>query len=321
MAPEFLKAAWRPIRSLGTGLAEPFLLARFNRNIQVGRDKIEALTDTQLAPYLETEWSRAKDLDDKLQKLTAALSVAVTVGGLVATTILQDLNAGPAKYVTAVLFLSASLYLLGGVWLGFNGLRPKARWGYGAAFIAIAEGKDKVAARKKRIEALANFERDNLIRSNEASAATSAIRNGVLLFGAALIVGVAAASLGKSQPAAVETTAGSAPAIRINVETERGIKASQAETCAASTIDEAPPSPATKDLSADRPPPQISGRERGRLSPSGQTSGNKQTGRRKRDPGKDNISCVAIAPAERQAAAPDDSLQVPPGSISPNNPG
>ncbi len=98
---------------------------------------IAELSNEDLAKLIEAEWTRGKELDDKLQKLTAALSVSGTVGGLVASTMLQDLAASGWKATAAALFLLAAGLLLTGVLIGFNGLRPKPRYGYGAGYIGV----------------------------------------------------------------------------------------------------------------------------------------------------------------------------------------
>ncbi|SEM93851.1 hypothetical protein SAMN05192583_1591 [Sphingomonas gellani] len=190
----------RPIRFLAGELWTPIAMWRTNSTIRqraiATGGPIAALSNDDLAKLIEAEWTRGKELDDKLQKLTAALSVSVTVGGLVGSTMLQDLVASGWKIAAAVLFLLAVALLLTGVLIGFNGLQPKPRYGYGAGYLSIvASGGD--AARKEMIAAARSFERDNLLRANEAVAAIVSIRNGVLAFAAAMLVGLIAAGLGK----------------------------------------------------------------------------------------------------------------------------
>ncbi len=170
---------------------------------------IRALSDEDLKKLVDSEWTRAKELDDKLQKLTAALSVSVTVGGLVATTILQDLAWSGLKLAAVVLFLFAALLLFGGVLLGFNGLRPKPRHGYGAAFMRkVATGGG--VAKDALVAAAGGFQRDNMIRANEASAATASIRNGIVIFVVAVVLGAVAAAAGKTPPSHETSPAGAA---------------------------------------------------------------------------------------------------------------
>ncbi|RWB94991.1 MULTISPECIES: hypothetical protein [unclassified Mesorhizobium] len=146
---------------------------------------IRSLSDGDIKKYVDSEWTRAKELDDKLSKLTASLSIALTVGGAVAKTIVDGLAASPIKIaVLTLLFLSMVFFLYGAI-LGFRGLRPKPRFGYGAKFMNAVEagGED---ARKTLNEAAASFEVLNMIRANEASAAIDLIRNGIIFFAVAM---------------------------------------------------------------------------------------------------------------------------------------
>ncbi len=192
---------FRSIQFLARELWTPVAMWRINsmirrRTLGTG-GPIAELSNEDLAKLIEAEWTRGKELDDKLQKLTAALSVSVTVGGLVASTMLQDLVASGWKVAAAVLFLLTAGLLLTGVLIGFNGLRPKPRYGYGAGYLNIvAAGGD--LARKEMVAAARSFERDNLLRANEAVAAIVSIRNGVLTFASAMLVGLVAAGLGKA---------------------------------------------------------------------------------------------------------------------------
>lgn len=191
-------------RSLLTNSLEPLRVVFVNRKLAaapVDDVDIKALSDEDLKKLVESEWTRAKELDDKLQKLTAALTVSVAVGGLVASTILQDLALSRIKVASGVLFLLAAMFLFGGVLLGFNGLRPKPRYGYGAAFMRKVACTDGTVARDALIAAAAGFQRDNMIRANEASAATASIRNGIVIFVVAMLLGLIAAVAGKAPSA------------------------------------------------------------------------------------------------------------------------
>jgi hypothetical protein len=159
------------------------------RSAPIDDTDIKALSDDDLAKLVAGEGVRAKELDEKLQKLTAALSVAVTVGVLVGQTILQGLPNSGLKMTAAILFFLAALLLIFGVLVGFDGMRPRPRYGYGARFLrSIAKGG--VVARTSLEAAAVGFQRDNTIRANQASAAATSVRNGVLLFIAAILIGM-----------------------------------------------------------------------------------------------------------------------------------
>jgi hypothetical protein len=167
------------------------------RRSDVRDPDIPHLGDADLEALVESEAARAKELDEKLQKVTASLSVAVAVGGLVGQTLLQDLVASTTKMAAAFIFLVAAAYFATGVLVGFGGLRGKERYGYGAAYRRIrAAGGDP--ARQQLEAAVAWAQRDNIIRSNEATAAAMSIRNGIVAFAIALLIGTWAAVFGKA---------------------------------------------------------------------------------------------------------------------------
>lgn len=113
---------------------------------------IRTLTDDDVKKYVESEWVRAKELDDKLSKLTAALAIALTVGGAVAKTIVDGMAASPIKLAVLTLLFFSMAFFLYGAMIGFRGLRPKARFGYGAKFMnATAVGGE--TARKMSMTA------------------------------------------------------------------------------------------------------------------------------------------------------------------------
>lgn len=171
--PRLLWAQWKIIKTA----EEPQL--RSARWLDLGRDKLLAL--------LDLEWERAQALEDKLFRLTTTLAVAVTAGGVVAKSLIESLVGWPARWVVFSLLVYAILLLFVGAVMGFSGLRPKPRPGYGPDFALKVQGRG-VGAKRAAADALADFEVKNLLRSNEASAANLAIRNGVLAFGAALLL-------------------------------------------------------------------------------------------------------------------------------------
>jgi len=148
---------------------------------------IREMRDGDIDRYLDLEWARAKELDDKLSRLTATLSIGLTLGGVASKFILEQLSASPARTAFLVLILvSMALFLLGAL-LGFSGLRPKPRYGYGPVYLnRIASGGD--TARRAKESAAEGFMITNIIRNNEASAAIDLIRNGILFYGLALVV-------------------------------------------------------------------------------------------------------------------------------------
>lgn len=145
---------------------------------------------------------------------------------------LQDIHASWPKITAVVLFLVAAAFLFFGAILGFNGLRPKPRWGYGAQFLRImAAGGTE--ARKACIDAATNFQRDNLLRSNEAYAAIASIKNGVIFFALAVIASLLASKDGK--PAKNENSHKASSSIT-NIEITNSVDQRQSNTSCSHSI-------------------------------------------------------------------------------------
>jgi hypothetical protein len=188
--------AFIPI-SMAKSLVTPIHMKVVNRKLlkqDLSKEPFQELSDDQLDGLVQSEWQRAKEIDDKLYKLTAALSIAVAIAGLAGTTLLQTLSHSNMKYPIAIIFLLASLQFIVGVYIGFSGAIPKPRYGYGAGYLSkIASGND--SAHLERVSAASAFQRDNLIRSNEATAATISIRNGILTLSFALLASLLTAMI------------------------------------------------------------------------------------------------------------------------------
>ncbi|WP_312806249.1 hypothetical protein [Agrobacterium cavarae] len=212
----------RLTKMIGSWLAEawyqifPFpRLIAFNRTVRGNRDKVDerqlawaSLGRQALLPILAEEWDRAKFIDEKLFKLTTALSLAVAAVGVASKAVLDALPAGPLKVGVTVVLLYAVVSLFVGTLMGFSGLRPKPRVGYGPDFAVQIRHDNKYAA-ERIADALKDFETKNIIRSNEASAANMAIRNGVIAFALAMTFSLFLPP--KPEPPAT-------PSIRINVD-------------------------------------------------------------------------------------------------------
>ncbi len=200
----------RTLRDIAVGAfseaIEPVEMVLVNRRLRRTSSSdadVAALSDDDVLAFLAADGARAKELDEKLQKLTAVLSVAVTVGGLVGQTLLGGVTASRLKTAIAITFLVAELYLVVGVVVGFDGLRPRPRYGYGPGFLRLMAAGGKVK-QDELVRAANGSLRDNMIRANQASAAASAIRNGVLVFAFAVVLGLWAA---ERSPSPVSTGA------------------------------------------------------------------------------------------------------------------
>lgn len=189
----------RLTKMIGSWLAEawyqifPFpRLIAVNRTVRGNGNKVDerqlawvSLGRQALLPILAEEWDRAKFIDEKLFKLTTALSLAVAAVGVASKAVLDSMPAGPLKVGVTVVLLYAIVSLFAGTLMGFSGLRPKPRAGYGPDF-ALQIRHDNKHAAERIADALKDFEIKNIIRANDASAANMAIRNGVIAFALAM---------------------------------------------------------------------------------------------------------------------------------------
>jgi hypothetical protein len=147
------------------------------RTEQWGKLPIETLLK-----IISEEWERAKSLDDKLTKTTAALSISGAVGGVASRPLLDGLAASPMKIIILVCIFFSITSLFSGVMMGFSGLRPRPRGGIGPDFAVKIQHSDEQISKKACVDALSHFEVLNIQRANEADGANIAIRNGILSF-------------------------------------------------------------------------------------------------------------------------------------------
>ena len=151
----------------------------------IGRDPefaaICSLNMDKLESLVDSESQRAKDLDEKLSKLTSVLSITLMISGVATKMISDGMSSTLPGTLAILLFFLAMAFLFCGVLIGFGGLRPKPRFGYGATYLhSRQEGGEK--AEKVMKVVVSSYQVANLIRSNNASAASDLIRNGIITF-------------------------------------------------------------------------------------------------------------------------------------------
>lgn len=146
-----------------------------------------ALPQERLEKLVDLEWERARHIDDKLSKATASLSVAVTLGAAVVKSVADGIDPSWQKDAVLLLLCLAMVLMAIAAVLGFNGLRPKARFGYGPDF-AVKLSADASKSTALLASALAGFEVENRLRANEAMTAVDSLRNGVVLFATAVLL-------------------------------------------------------------------------------------------------------------------------------------
>lgn len=170
-------------------------------------EDIRKLDTENLKALAAAEWQRSKDLDDKLSKLTAVLSVALTISGVVTKMVADGLSSSLLGTLTMLLMFLAMVFFFVGALVGFGGLRPKPKFGYGGTYLRIlAEGGDRADAELKGVAS--SFQVANAIRANFGSAAIDLIRNGIIAFA----LGIALSAFAPApSPAPATPDAGSAP--------------------------------------------------------------------------------------------------------------
>lgn len=143
------------------------------------------LTADELDERLRQEHSRASMLDDKTFKLTISLSVGLTVLGSVAALVIKAVAQPLVHLLLAAIVCVALVYLLLAGFVALGALRTRRTYGYGTHFLLLRRQSDapNVAA-----DALARQELVNTIRHLRNEAAYQALRNGLFLLFAGLLL-------------------------------------------------------------------------------------------------------------------------------------
>lgn len=163
-------------------------------------EDIRKLSIDNLKALAGTEWQRSKDLDDKLSKLTAVLSIALTISGVVTKIVSDGMPSTLLGTLAFMLMFLAMLFFFFGALIGFGGLRPKPKFGYGGTYLRILqEGGEGAEEELKGV--VSSFQVANAIQANYGSAAIDLIRNGIITFA----LGIALSAL---VPSALKPTGG-----------------------------------------------------------------------------------------------------------------
>lgn len=148
-------------------------------------DDIRKLNVDNLKALAASEWQRSKELDDKLSKLTAVLSIALTISGVATKMVSDGMSSTLFGTLAIVLMLLAMVFLFFGTLIAFGGLRPKPKFGYGGTYLRILqEGGEKAEEELKGV--VSSFQVANAIQANYGSAAIDLIRNGIIAFAAGI---------------------------------------------------------------------------------------------------------------------------------------
>jgi hypothetical protein len=149
-----------------------------------------SLPAEQLMERLKEERARAVALDDKTFKLTLSLSVGLTVLGSTAAVLVRAVSAPTMQATLTVIIGVALFYVLSAGFVAIGALRTLPSFGYGTAFLQ----QQQAGAPNAIADALARQEIMNSIRHLRNETAYQAMRNGlVLLFAGVLLFAAALA--------------------------------------------------------------------------------------------------------------------------------
>jgi hypothetical protein len=144
-------------------------------------DDIRKLNMDNLKDLAASERQRSKDLDEKLSKLTAVLSIALTISGVATKMVSDSISTTSYGTLAIILMFLAMFFLFCGTLIGFSGLRPKPTFGYGGTYLHILQVGGETAEKELK-GVVSSFQVANAIRANYGSAAIDLIRNGVIAF-------------------------------------------------------------------------------------------------------------------------------------------
>ena len=180
-----------------------------------GFSDYETLPKDQLERRLKEERQRASAMDEKTFKLTLSLSVSLTVLGSMAAFVTNAISSATVQATLTILFGVGLFYALAAGFTAVGALRTQRTYGYGTAF--LLEQQREQDAPRILADALARQETMNIVRHLRNETAYQALRNGLLmLFAGILIFSVTLTyqslrPLPTSQTAHVQDSIGSTP--------------------------------------------------------------------------------------------------------------
>ena len=147
-----------------------------------GYTEFEILSVDQLEQRLDEERQRAVALDEKTFKLTLSFTLGLTILGLTAVFLAEGVSSNAVETVIGI----GILFVLGAGWVALTALRTAPSYGYGTHFLLHLrkhENKQTVLA-----DALARQETMNQIRHLRNETSFQALRNGLVLIFAGIIL-------------------------------------------------------------------------------------------------------------------------------------
>ena len=136
-----------------------------------------------LKQRLREEHQRASSMDEKTFKLTLSLSVGLTVLGSAAAFLTNMISSGAIQTTSTIVIGCGVLYVLAAGFVALGALRTLPTYGYGTKFLLQYQNDQRMLA-----EALACQEAMNIIRQLRNETAYQALRNGLCLVYAGIMI-------------------------------------------------------------------------------------------------------------------------------------
>ena len=143
-----------------------------------------SLSAAQLTDRLKEERQRASAMDDKTFKFTLSLSVGLTILGSTAAFLVKAVSSAAIQTTLAIIIGLGLFYVLAAGFVALGALRTYPSYGFGTQFLLQQQGN----AQNAMADALARQETINNIRHLRNEAAYQALRNGLFLLFAAILI-------------------------------------------------------------------------------------------------------------------------------------
>lgn len=143
----------------------------------------ETVSADGLKQRLTEEHQRASSMDEKTFKLTFSLSVGLTVLGSTAAFLTNVISSGTIQTISTIVIGCGVLYVLAAGFVTLGALRTLPTYGYGTSFLLQSQNNQKMLA-----EALTCQEAMNIIRQLRNETAYQALRNGLCLIYAGIMI-------------------------------------------------------------------------------------------------------------------------------------
>ena len=146
----------------------------------------ETLSKSQLKQRLNEEHQRATAMDEKTFKLTLSLSVALTFLGSIAALVIKVISSATLQVTLTMLFGIGLFYAFAAGLTAIGALRTQPSYGNGTRF--LLEQQREQGSQRVLADALARQETINIVRHLRNETAFQALRNGLLMFFAGILI-------------------------------------------------------------------------------------------------------------------------------------